>query len=83
MEERVGAAVGAGQGLTVVGAELRPGERAPDFALDHFTGTAMRAVSLADLAGSVVVLNVVNSVDTRSATPRPAGSTACSPRPTC
>ncbi len=55
---------GAGQPLTVVGAELRPGDRAPDFALDHFDGAAMRPVSLGDLAGSVVVLNVVNSVDT-------------------
>ena len=64
VDERVGGAAGAGQALTVVGAELRPGDRAPGFALDHFDGRAMRSVSLADLAGSVVVLNVVNSVDT-------------------
>ena len=39
---------------------LRPGEQAPDFTLDHTSG----AVSLRNLAGSTVVLNVVNSVDT-------------------
>ncbi len=64
MEERVGDAVDGGQALTVVGSTLRPGDPAPDFALDHFDGSAMRSVSLGDLAGSVVVLNVVNSVDT-------------------
>jgi len=64
MEERVGAAVEDGQSLTVLGRVLAVGEPAPDFALDHFTGTSMDTVRLADLAGSVVVLNVVNSVDT-------------------
>ena len=64
MEERVGGAVGAGGPLTVVGRTLEPGAPAPDFTLDHFDGSAMRSISLRDLAGSVVVLNVVNSVDT-------------------
>ena len=64
MEERVGGAVEDGQSLTVLGRMLGPGETAPDFALDHFTGTSMDTVRLADLAGQVVVLNVVNSVDT-------------------
>jgi thiol peroxidase len=64
MDERVGGAVEDGQALTVVGRMLQPGERAPDFALDHFTGSSMDTVRLGDLAGSVVVLNVVNSVDT-------------------
>lgn len=50
--------------LTVVGRRLEPGQPAPDFTLDHFDGSGMRFVSRADLAGSVVVLNVVNSVDT-------------------
>jgi thiol peroxidase len=50
--------------LTVAGRVLEPGEPAPDFILDHFDGSAMHFLSLADLAGSVVVLNVVNSVDT-------------------
>lgn len=64
MDERIGGAVEAGESLTVVGRMLEPGEPAPDFTLDHFDGSAMAAVSLRDLAGSAVVLNVVNSVDT-------------------
>jgi len=64
MEERVGGAVEDGQALTVLGEMLEPGDSAPDFSLDHFTGSSMDTVTLADLAGSVVVLNVVNSVDT-------------------
>ena len=64
MEERTGGAVGAGMPLTVVGRMLEPGEPAPTFTLDHFDGSAMRFVLLRELAGSVVVLNVVNSVDT-------------------
>lgn len=64
MEERVGGAVENGQSLTVLGRALEPGDAAPDFALDHFTGASMDTVRLADLAGSTVVLNVVNSVDT-------------------
>ena len=60
----MGAAVEDGQSLTVVGPVLAPGQPAPDFTLDHFDGSAMSAISLRDLAGSVVVLNVVNSVDT-------------------
>ena len=64
VEERVGGAFEAGESLTVVGRMLQPGQAAPDFTLDHFDGSGMRPVSLGDLAGSVVVLNVVNSVDT-------------------
>lgn len=60
----MGAAVDAGQPLTVVGRMLTAGEMAPPFTLDHFGDTGMSSVSLDDLAGSVVVLNVVNSVDT-------------------
>jgi thiol peroxidase len=60
MEERVGAAEEEGESLTVVGRMLEVGEQAPDFTLDQTGG----AVSLSDLAGSTVVLNVVNSVDT-------------------
>jgi len=64
MDERVGGAEEDGQSLTVVGRMLRSGEPAPGFTLDHFDGSAMASVSLGDLAGSTVVLNVVNSVDT-------------------
>ena len=64
MEERIGGAEEDGQPLTVVGRMLQPGERAPDFTLDHFDGSSMSSVSLGELTGAVVVLNVVNSVDT-------------------
>ena len=53
----MGGAVEDGQELTVLGRMLEPGDTAPDFALDHFTGSSMDTVSLAGLAGSVVVLN--------------------------
>jgi thiol peroxidase len=64
MEEHVGGAVEAGQPLTVVGHRLEVGDKAPAFELDHLQGTDFGAIRLSDLAGSVVVLNVVNSVDT-------------------
>ena len=64
MEERAGGAVEEGESLTVVGRMLEPGEPAPDFTLDHFDGSTMSSVTLGELAGSTVVLNVVNSVDT-------------------
>ena len=60
----MGGAEEEGESLTVIGRMLSPGEAAPGFTLDHFDGSAMSAVSLGDLSGSTVVLNVVNSVDT-------------------
>lgn len=64
MEERTGEAFELGERLTVVGKQLRPGDAAPDFALDSFDGEAMRTVRLADSASGVRLLNVVNSLDT-------------------
>jgi len=64
MEERHGEAYELGEQLTVVGRKLRRGDAAPEFALDHFDGSAMRTVRLADSAGTVRLLNVVNSLDT-------------------
>src|SRR3954470_24863599 len=64
MEERTGEAFELGEQLTVVGQQLRPGDAAPDFALDSFDGEAMQTVRLADSAGTVRLLNVVNSLDT-------------------
>lgn len=64
MDERVGGAHEDGESLTVLGRLLEAGESAPTFTLDHLSGTSMTTIRLADLAGSVVVLNVVNSVDT-------------------
>ena len=64
MEERTGEAFEFDERLTVVGSKLQPGNAAPDFTLDHFDGAAVRRVRLADSAGSVRLLNVVNSLDT-------------------
>lgn len=52
--------------LTVVGAQLRPGDAAPAFALPSLDPASeeMRDVALADSAGAVRLLNVVNSLDT-------------------
>jgi len=65
-EERVGEAFEGEERLTVVGRKLQPGEVAPEFALDTLdpeTGS-VRTVRLADSAGAVRLLNVINSLDT-------------------
>jgi thioredoxin-dependent peroxiredoxin len=66
MLERTGEAFEEGVQLTVIGRRLRAGDPAPPFALDALPpGAAMpHAVSLADSAGRVRVLHVVNSLDT-------------------
>jgi thiol peroxidase len=66
MEERIGEAYEFDERLTVIGRKLQAGDRAPDFALDCFDGatSTLRTVSLGDSAGSVLLLNVVNSLDT-------------------
>ena len=65
-DERPGEAYELGEQLTVLGRKLQPGDPAPDFALDHLDAEtqAMQTVSLDDTAGSVRLLNVVNSLDT-------------------
>jgi thioredoxin-dependent peroxiredoxin len=64
--QRVGEAFEFDEQLTVVGAVLTPGDVAPDFELACFDGEAetMRIVGLGESAGSVRVLNVINSLDT-------------------
>lgn len=62
--ERTGEAFEFDEQLTVVGRKLQPGDAAPDFALDHWDGSAMQSVTLADTAGKVRLLNIVNSLDT-------------------
>jgi len=66
MQERIGEAFEAGEQLTIVGAKLRVGDAAPDFALDWIDETtgAVTSVGLADTTGSVRLLNVINSIDT-------------------
>ena len=66
MEERTGEAFELNERLTVIGRKLRPGDAAPDFALDYFDpkASAMQTVRLADSAGLVRLVNVINSLDT-------------------
>lgn len=66
MTERTGEAFEFDERLTVVGRKLEPGDRAPDFELAHLDPStdAVRMVSLVESAGSVRLLNVVNSLDT-------------------
>lgn len=64
--ERTGEAFEGDERLTVAGPKLAPGQHAPDFTLDTIdpeTG-AVRRVQLADSAGRVRLLNVINSLDT-------------------
>jgi len=62
--ERTGEAFELDEKLTILGGKLAVGDQAPDFALDHWDGSAMQTVRLADSAGSVRLLNVINSLDT-------------------
>jgi thiol peroxidase len=64
--ERRGEAFEGDIQLTVVGPRLRPGDAAPDFALDAFApGEALpREITLASGTGRVRLLHVVNSLDT-------------------
>lgn len=66
VEERTGEAFEFSEQLTVVGKQLQVGDPAPSFTLEHFdpNESAMTVVSLADSAGSVRLLNVINSLDT-------------------
>jgi thiol peroxidase len=64
--ERTGEAHELGEQLTVVGERLEPGAVAPSFTLESMdpSDNSMKQVSLADSAGSVRLLNVINSIDT-------------------
>jgi thioredoxin-dependent peroxiredoxin len=66
MQERHNEAFEFAEQLTVVGRKLQPGDAAPDFALDRFDPDAgvIQTVRLADSAGQVRLLNIVNSLDT-------------------
>jgi thioredoxin-dependent peroxiredoxin len=65
-EERIGEAFELGEQLTVLGRKLLPGEAAPDFQLDYLDpdDSSIHHMQLADSAGAVRLLNVVNSIDT-------------------
>jgi thioredoxin-dependent peroxiredoxin len=66
VQERRGEAYELDAQLTVLGRKLLPGELAPPFALEYFDPAldAIATVQLADSAGRVRLLNVVNSLDT-------------------
>ncbi len=66
VDERTGEAYELDEHLTVVGRKLAAGDLAPPFALDHFDAASgtMQTVTLADSAGTVRLLNVINSLDT-------------------
>jgi thioredoxin-dependent peroxiredoxin len=66
VEERTGEAFELDERVTVIGSKLAPGDQAPDFELDYRDPAdgSSRLVTLADSAGKVRLLNVVNSLDT-------------------
>ena len=65
MKERMGEAFAGTEQLTVMGKHLHAGDPAPDFRLDYLdlADMAVRTVGLADSAGMVRLLNVVNSLE--------------------
>ena len=65
MEERMGEAFAGTEQLTVMGKQLQRGDRAPDFRLDYLdlAEMAVGTVGLADSAGMVRLLNIVNSLE--------------------
>ncbi len=66
LRERLGDAFELGEQLTVVGESLRVGDPAPDYSLEMFDPSAesIRTVRLRDSAGTIRLLNVINSLDT-------------------
>ena len=65
MEESRGEAFAGTEQLTVVGRYLHTGDPAPDFRLEYLdlADIVVRTISLADSAGMVRLLNVVNSLE--------------------
>jgi thiol peroxidase len=65
MEERMGEVFAGTEQLTVMGRQLHAGDPAPDFRLEYLdlADLAVRTISLADSAGLVRLLSVVNSLE--------------------
>ena len=61
MQERKGAVTLRGNPMTLLGPELKPGDKAPDFKV---IGNDMKPVTLADTAGKVRIIASVPSLDT-------------------
>lgn len=60
-QERTGIATLKGNPITLVGPELKIGDKAPDFKLNK---SLMEHVTLADFAGKIKLVSVVPSIDT-------------------
>lgn len=61
MQERPGATTMKGNPLSLVGPELKPGDKAPDFSV---VDIGMKPVTLADTGHKVRIVSVVPSLDT-------------------
>ncbi len=61
MGERIGIVTMKGNPVTLIGGEVKAGDRAPDFAC---VDTDLKAVGLSAYRGKVVVLSAVTSLDT-------------------
>lgn len=61
MQERTGVATLKGNPITLLGPELKPGDKAPDFVLNK---DLLTEVSLDDFEGKVKLISVVPSLDT-------------------
>ncbi|GAB4260124.1 MAG: thiol peroxidase [Deferrisomatales bacterium] len=61
MQERPGVVTLKGNPVTLLGPELRPGDRAPDFTV---VDGSLQPVRLGDFAGKVKLISVVPSLDT-------------------
>jgi thioredoxin-dependent peroxiredoxin len=60
-QERAGAAAFKGSPLTLIGPEVKVGDKAPDFKANS---NLLNQVSLADYAGKVKLISVIPSIDT-------------------
>ncbi|ALS28968.1 thiol peroxidase [Paenibacillus cisolokensis] len=60
-QERTGVATLKGNPITLVGPELKKGDKAPDFTLNK---SLTETVTLADFAGKIKLISVVPSIDT-------------------
>lgn len=60
-QERTGAATFKGNPITLVGPEIKVGDKAPDFTLNK---SLVETVSLKDYAGKIKLISVVPSIDT-------------------
>ena len=61
MQERKGVITSRGNPLTLLGPEIKVGDKAPDF---RVVDTAMAPVTLADFKGKVKIISAVASLDT-------------------